>query len=98
MEVTDERTSFAQSLGIQLRVLKALIQREMITRYGRANLGVAWLFVEPMLFTLAMTAVWSGFRMGRVSAVPIVAFALTGYSSMLLWRNCSNRGSTALTP
>jgi capsular polysaccharide transport system permease protein len=98
MDAQYERQSFAQSLAIQIRVLKALIQREMITRYGRANLGVAWLFIEPMLFTLVITALWAGFRMSRVSAVPIVTFALTGWSAMLLWRNCANRASTAISP
>lgn len=98
MELGAERTSLLQSLRIQLRVLRALILREIITRYGRANLGVAWLFIEPALFTLVMTAIWAGFRMGRVSAVPIVAFALTGYSAVLLWRNCANRASTAIPP
>lgn len=98
MELAAERTSFIRSLRIQLRVLGALLMREVITRYGRANLGVGWLFLEPMLFTVAVTALWVGFRMGRVSAVPIVAFALTGYSSVLLWRNCVSRASSAIPP
>lgn len=98
MELVSERTTFLGSLRIQLRVLGALFMREVITRYGRANLGVAWLFVEPMLFTLAVTALWYGFRLGRTSALPIVAFALTGYSSVLLWRNCANRAASAIPP
>src|SRR5687768_7275073 len=98
MELASEHTSFIQSLCIQLRVIRALLLRELITRYGRANLGFAWLFVEPMIFTFAITALWAGFRMGSVSAVPIVAFALTGYSAVLLWRNCGTRASTAIPP
>jgi ABC-type polysaccharide/polyol phosphate export permease len=93
-----DRVSLLHSLTIQARVIHALLLREIITRYGRANLGFAWLFVEPMLFTLGITALWTAFRMGRTSAVPIVAFALTGYSSVLLWRNCASRAATAIPP
>ena len=37
-----------QSLKIQQRVLYALLMREIITRFGRKNLGVLWLVGEPM--------------------------------------------------
>jgi capsular polysaccharide transport system permease protein len=30
--------------------------------------------------------------------LPIVAFAVTGYASVLLWRNCANRCALAITP
>jgi ABC-type polysaccharide/polyol phosphate export permease len=33
-------------------VLGALLIRELLTRYGRHNIGFLWLFVEPMIFTL----------------------------------------------
>lgn len=98
MELASGRTPFVRSLRIQLRVLGALLMREIITRYGRANLGFAWLFLEPMLFTLGITALWTGFGMSRSHALPIVAFALTGYSSVLLWRNCANRAASAIPP
>lgn len=91
-------TSFSASLHLQLRVLGALLMREIITRYGRDNLGFLWLFVEPMLFTLGVTALWSAAGLAHGSSLPIVAFALTGYSSVLLWRNCANRASMAIPP
>jgi capsular polysaccharide transport system permease protein len=86
------------SLRIQGRVIGALLLREVITRYGRHNLGFAWTFLEPMLFTLGITALWAGTRELHQSSLSIVAFAVTGYSSVLLWRNCANRCSQALEP
>ena len=72
--------------------------REVITRYGRHNIGFLWLFVEPMMFTLGVTALWSLAGMHHSSTLPIVAFAVTGYSSVLLWRNmpgsCGNAHRT----
>ena len=65
--------------------------REVITRYGRHNIGFLWLFLEPMLFTLGVTTLWTLIKATHGTSLPITAFAVTGYSSILLWRNCSNR-------
>lgn len=81
---------------INRRVIGALLLREMLTRYGRNNIGFLWLFVEPMLFTLAITAFWSATRTIHGSNIPIVAFALTGYSSLLMWRSMPSRLTGAL--
>ena len=84
------------SWTINRRVIGALLLREMLTRYGRNNIGFLWLFVEPMLFTLVITAFWTATRTIHGSDIPIVAFALTGYSSLLLWRNMPGRCTGAL--
>jgi len=85
------------SLQIQRRVLSALFLREILTRYGRNNIGFLWLFVEPMLFTLAVTALWTAMKRVHGSDLPIVAFALTGYSSLIMWRNMPGRCIGALS-
>ncbi|PEQ13806.1 sugar ABC transporter permease [Novosphingobium sp. PC22D] len=91
-----ERAPLRESLAIQIRILGALLIREMLTRYGRHNIGFLWLFVEPMLFTLGVTALWTATKSVHGSDLPIVAFALTGYSSVLLWRNMPSRCIGAL--
>ena len=93
-----EITSLTRCWLIQQRVLKALVLREMLTRYGRHNIGFLWLFVEPMLFTLGVTAIWTATRSVHGSNLPIVAFAITGYSAVLLWRNMPGRCIGALAP
>jgi ABC-2 type transport system permease protein/capsular polysaccharide transport system permease protein len=90
--------SLARSWSIQRRVIWALVLREMLTRYGRHNIGFLWLFVEPMLFTLGVTALWTASKSVHGSNLPIVAFAITGYSSVLLWRNMPSRCIGALAP
>jgi capsular polysaccharide transport system permease protein len=90
------RPSLMQSFALQRRILHALMMREVITRFGRENLGVLWLVIEPMIFTLGVTTLWTAAGMHRVSAIPIVAFAVTGYSSVLMWRNSANRVSAAV--
>ena len=88
--------SFSESWNVQLRMLGALLMRELLTRYGRHNIGFLWLFAEPMLFTLGVTALWTATKSVHGSDLPIVAFALTGYSSVLLWRNMPGRCIGAL--
>jgi ABC-type polysaccharide/polyol phosphate export permease len=90
--------SLAEHWAVQRRVIGALLMREVLTRYGRHNIGFLWLFVEPMLFTLGVTALWTLAQMSHASALPIVAFALTGYSSVLLWRNMPARCIGAISP
>ena len=92
----DSLAALGRSLAIQRRVLNALLMREVITRFGRKNLGVLWLVGEPMLFTIGVATLWTlaGFR--HNSAIPVVAFAVTGYSSVLMWRNSATHSSSAI--
>ena len=85
------KTSFWESLIIQKRVIGALLMREIITRYGRNNIGFLWLFVEPLLMTLIMVLMWKFFKVNNISTLNIVAFTITGYPMMMMWRNASNR-------
>jgi capsular polysaccharide transport system permease protein len=88
--------SLMRSFALQRRILHALMMREVITRFGRENLGVLWLVLEPMIFTLGVTTLWTAAGMHHASPIPIVAFAVTGYSSVLMWRNSANRVSAAI--
>jgi ABC-type polysaccharide/polyol phosphate export permease len=92
------RTLVIQAGATQARVIRALMLREVLTRYGRNNIGFMWLFMEPMLFTLAVTALWTFSGLSRGSSMPIVEFAVTGYSSVLLWRNMPARCIEAIGP
>lgn len=88
--------SLTQSLAIQSRVIYALVMREVITRYGRNNIGFLWLFVHPMLFTACVTYIWATRKAGVSSTIPIPTLALTGYSATMLWRLSSSRCVKAL--
>lgn len=89
-------TSLRHSFRIQRRVIGALLMREIVTRFGRENIGVLWLFVEPMMFTLGVAVLWSAAQLDHGSSISIVAFAITGYSSVLLWRNTASKCNSAI--
>ena len=81
---------------IQKRVIGALLMREIITRYGRNNIGFLWLFVEPLLMTLMILLLWGAARANQYSDLNIIAFTLTGYPLAMMWRNVSNRAIGAI--
>jgi len=92
-QINPLRDTFIESLKIQTRVIWALFLREIITRYGRHGLGFLWLFLEPMMFSVGVTIIWSvsGMVHIRGNSISMAGFALTGYSSLVLWRNMVNR-------
>lgn len=76
-----------------------MLMREILTRYGRHNIGFFWLFVEPMMFTLAIVVLWSfNTSTHGGSRLPVVAFAVTGYGTVLLWRNTAGRSLNFVEP
>lgn len=88
--------AISASLRVQARVIDALLHREILTRYGRHNIGALWLIAEPMLFTLGIAALWHVTKLHTLSAIPVIAFAVTGYSCVLVWRNAANRSLRSL--
>lgn len=90
-------TTLKESFQIQKRVIGALLLREMITRYGRNNLGFLWLFVEPLLVTMVVAILWKFIRGHQISSINIVAVVITGYPMLMLWRKTSSRTMGAVS-
>ena len=78
------------------RVFWAIVGREMITRYGRHNIGFLWVLLEPLLFSLAIVALWSVIKAPTNPGMSVAGFALTGYATVLLWRYPTQRCTNAL--
>ena len=92
-----DSNTFASSARIQRRVVGALLLREMLTRFGRHNIGFLWLFAEPMLFTVGVLAIWTLYHSNR-TPFPLTAFCVSGYATVLLWRNTIGRCGNAVGP
>lgn len=76
----------------KIRVLEALAVRDMMMRYGRGNLGFLWVLLEPMILTIGVILIWSVAKGEQEHGVEIVAFVLTGYMPLTLWRHMTNGG------
>jgi capsular polysaccharide transport system permease protein len=90
--------SLLSPLRTQLRVIGALLMREILTRYGRKNIGFLWLFVDPILFTLTIAFVWTQVHLRHFEAIPIFAFVLVSYSTVALWRRTTSLCMNAIEP
>jgi capsular polysaccharide transport system permease protein len=84
-----------KSALLQLRVIKALIIREMHTRYGRENIGFLWVIGEPVLFCAGVTIAWSLMRGSHEHGLPMPAIVLSGYVPLTMWRHCLMRAVKA---
>lgn len=80
-----------ESFKIQGRVIGALLMREILDRWGRHNIGFLWMFAEPMTFTLGVMLLWHVAGLSHTTSISPAGFAITGYSSVLLWRNMPGR-------
>ncbi|MEO3470235.1 ABC transporter permease [Roseomonas sp. CAU 1739] len=80
----------------QLRVIGALIIREMHTRFGRHRLGYLWVFFEPLLLG-GMIAVIHSFRGSGDGARNTFEFFSIGYVMFFAFRGIINRSSATIS-
>jgi len=76
----------SRGLGVQLSVIKALLVRDALMRFGHENLGFFWVILEPLLFASGVTVLWTMLNetRGRVSTI---TFALTAYVMITFFRH-----------
>jgi capsular polysaccharide transport system permease protein len=61
--------------------------RELQLRWGRRNLGFAWLFAEPLVFAFPVLTMWSLMHRKVEHGMPIIAFLWSGYLPLLMFRH-----------
>ncbi len=84
------------AVKIQLRVIGALLMREIMTRYGRNNLGFLWLLLDPIVFTVGAVLLFNTFHSSMEMKTQVIPFIFLGYSGLILWRTCPTRGIKAI--
>lgn len=83
--------SFVAGWSIQRRVIGALMMRELVTRFGRENIGFLWIMAEPLLFAVLVGFVWRYIKGPEEHGVSIIAFVATGYVPLTFFRNSISR-------
>lgn len=81
---------------IQKRVIGALMIRELSTRFGRENIGFLWVMVEPLMFALLVGVIWRAWKGPEEYGINIVAFVVTGYIPLTLFRQAISRSVGAM--
>ena len=88
---TRPRPTFWRSLGVNSRVIGALIMREGTMRFGHENLGFFWVIGEPLLLTTGVMGMWTISGQTHGHGIGVVPFALSGYTMITLWRHLSGK-------
>ncbi|MBX7483963.1 ABC transporter permease [Qipengyuania qiaonensis] len=86
-------TQFSKGLRVQLRVMQALMIRELVTRFGRENIGFLWIMVEPLLFAGLVGLVWTFLRGQEKQGIAVVAFVVSGYIPLTFLRHSFGRSA-----
>lgn len=89
--------SLSKGWDIQKRVIGALMLRELTTRFGRENIGFLWIMVEPLLFAVLVGLLWRVMKGPVEYGVDIVAFVVSGYIPLVLFRSSVSRAVNSFT-
>jgi capsular polysaccharide transport system permease protein len=84
-------TSLAAGWRTQRRVISALMVRELVTRFGRENIGFLWIMAEPLLFAGLVGIVWRFMKGPEDNGVGVFAFIASGYIPLTRFRNAVGR-------
>jgi capsular polysaccharide transport system permease protein len=80
-----------EAWGVQKRVWGAIFMREIQVRWGRRNLGFAWVFAEPLVFAFPVLVMWSLMRSPYEHGLPLMPFIWSGYLPLLMFRHTTGR-------
>ena len=85
---------FRQALGVQIRVIKALLYREILAQYGATKMGYLWAIVLPMSQTFILAVIFWGIGRADIFGTDfgsITLFIATGFLSLNLFTGISNQ-------
>lgn len=89
--------SLAVGWRIQTRVISALMMRELITRFGRENIGFLWMMAEPLLFAILVGVLWTFIKGPTEYGISVVAFVASGYIPLVMFRSTISRAVRAFS-
>lgn len=89
--------SLAAGWRIQRRVISALMMRELITRFGRENIGFLWIMAEPLLFAGLVGIMWTFMKGPEEHGISVTAFVASGYIPLVMFRTTVTRAVRAFS-
>jgi capsular polysaccharide transport system permease protein len=84
-------SALGEGWSIQTRVIKALMIRELTTRFGRENIGFLWIMGEPLLFAIFVGFMWLVLKGPDEHGVGVMAFVASGYIPLTFLRHSFQR-------
>ena len=80
----------------QYLVIRALIGREITTRFGKYRLGFFWMLLEPLLGVLVMGVLFGSLLGRTVPEIPYAFFMLVGMVMLSIFTDSMRAGLNAL--
>jgi capsular polysaccharide transport system permease protein len=65
--------------SFQLRVIKALVLRDFVARYGNSRLGFVWFVIQPILYMVTLLLVFTVRDRLAPPNIPLLIFLMTGF-------------------
>jgi capsular polysaccharide transport system permease protein len=80
----------------QILVLRALLKRVVITRFGKYQLGFFWMVFEPLLGTIVLGVLIGSIAQRTVPEIPYPLFLLQGFLLLKLFTSPMKSGLTGV--
>lgn len=84
------------AIGLQGRVIRAVILREIRTRFGRNRLGYVWALLDPMIHIGVLYVIMMQVGRSMPSGVPLATFLFSGILSWYMFSMTFNRSAAAV--
>jgi capsular polysaccharide transport system permease protein len=84
----------SDGMRVQVKVVQALTSRELMTRFGRENIGFLWIMAEPLLFAGLVGIVWTFIRGPEAYGIGVLAFVVSGYIPLTFLRHSFGRSAS----
>lgn len=85
------------SIQIQLAVIKALLFREIKTRFGKYRLGIVWALLEPIVQMLVFFGIFYFRGRSTIGGLELPVFLATGIAPFLYFRKVISQGMGAVS-
>ena len=90
------KISFQQKLKIKIKIINALIYRELITRISKNGLGVLGIFGESLFSILIFVILFSIIRRNTIGGLDIYIFLICGIVTFNLFNSITIRSSNGI--
>jgi capsular polysaccharide transport system permease protein len=90
------KSNFKRALKVQLRVIGALVLRELQTRYGRDGIGYLWALLEPLFLIILFFVGFTLLGRTQHAGMDLVPFLAAGIITFISIRGTVGRLSSAV--
>ena len=96
MPEVEHRETRPASFRVGVRVVQALLLREIKTRFGAYRLGIVWALVEPLTHVVVLSLIFGIRSRTAPGAVEFPIFLATGIIPFVMFRGIVMRAMTAV--